>query len=254
MTEVDFGKEEHDKLMNSVKEYSDSIEEKYDKKIENLTPDKEEEVDFTEMNTKFQDLKKEVSEARKNGKEVFVAHNLLLSYPSAERMAKATEDEEDIDKAQKILEEAEKELEDAKEFPDVDVRKEVEERFKKIMKDEPVEPSREGEPDKGVEPAKEIAKEEEKVEEAEGIDIDEVPAHPRLYFHLPDRDLRTIRELADYIPQMTEEEYLYYYYSRGINDYSEWIKGVFGHEELAEDIKKVKDPDEVVRLLKESEK
>ena len=130
------------KLMEQISETNKKIEDAYDEKLKrletkkSLLPDeKEEEKNQTKIEKlkgRLEELKGRISEARKRGKDPFIADLWLRNVNPKIKMAEITHDEKDFKIVEKILNNAELELEEALKEEELNVKKEIE---AKLMKE-----------------------------------------------------------------------------------------------------------------------
>ncbi len=220
MMAEDDEEESLEELSSRVETMSEDIGEKFEQKIEELEKEEEEEDDrISQLERDFEDLKKEVSDARKQDKAVFAAHNKLLSFPSQLKLAKAMGSEEEFEKAEKILKQAEEELKEAGE-KEVDVRSEVEKRFQ------------------------------EKKEE-ETVNLDEKVDDSDNAFHLANGEtVESLRDLVEALPEMSDENFDLHI--RNGNDFAHWIRIIFQKRELANEITNMDDKERMAEAIKEA--
>ena len=67
-------------------------------------------TDIEKIKESYERFKHEISEARKNGKDVKIAEIIAMQLPAKIQLAEATGSEKDIEKADELLEAAKKEL------------------------------------------------------------------------------------------------------------------------------------------------
>jgi len=96
-------------LMHLISETNRRIEEAYDEKI------------------------KRISEARKAGKDPFIADLWIRNVNAKIRIANITHEKKDYEKVENILNKAELELEEALKQEDVDVKKEIEDKLRRLL-------------------------------------------------------------------------------------------------------------------------
>ncbi|MBW2991482.1 hypothetical protein KY348_07320 [Candidatus Woesearchaeota archaeon] len=137
------GKEESEikKLMEKIGETNRKLEEAYDEKIKRLEakkkliPDEKEEekhqTRISALKEKLDEIKNRISEARKAGKDPFIAGLWLRNVNAKIKIAQVTHEKKDFKTVEIILNNAEKELEESLKQEEVDVKKEIETRLRK---------------------------------------------------------------------------------------------------------------------------
>jgi hypothetical protein len=123
------------KLMKEVSEANRRIEEAYEEKLrrleakKKLIPNEKEEdlhqAKISNLSEKLKELKANISDARREGKDPLIADLMLRNVNAKIKMAEVTHDKRDFDEVEKILKRAESELEEALKEEEPDVRKEV---------------------------------------------------------------------------------------------------------------------------------
>ncbi|MFC1648677.1 hypothetical protein ACFL1B_04430 [Nanoarchaeota archaeon] len=115
-------------LRQEIKDMSEAIEDKFDEKLERLKlPEPSIDPRIARIKEKYLELRGHISDARKSGKDVFAAEFTLKAFPARLKMAEATQDDDDIRKAESVLNDGEKELQEALSAKLINVKKEVEE-------------------------------------------------------------------------------------------------------------------------------
>lgn len=127
------------KLVHEVSETNRKIEEAYEEKLRRLEAKKklvgdekkeeEHQESIARLKERLNELKARISNARKEGKDPFIANIILRNVNAKIKMAEVTHDSKDFEAVEKILNRAELELEEALEEEEVDVKKEIEERL-----------------------------------------------------------------------------------------------------------------------------
>ena len=127
MTDEDQQAKEHEELRKTVTELSEAIEERFDKKLSAL---EQEELPtnhrIEQLQLKYDDISANISIHRRAGKDMFVAHNIIMKFPSLLQMAKATNENQDFIKAEQVLNKAKEEMELSAEKQSINIRKEIE--------------------------------------------------------------------------------------------------------------------------------
>src|SRR4030042_4531039 len=128
------------KLMKEVTEINKKIDDAFDERIrrldskKKLLPDENEEdmhqAKVSSLNEKFKELKARISEARRSGKDPFIADLMLRNVSAKIKMAEITHEQRDFEEVQKILKRAESELEEAIREEELDVKKEIAQRLR----------------------------------------------------------------------------------------------------------------------------
>jgi uncharacterized protein YecT (DUF1311 family) len=128
------------KLMKEVSEANRRIDEAYEEKLrrleakKKLIPNEKEEdlhqAKIANLNEKLKELKARISDARKEGKDPFIADLVLRNVNAKIKMAEVTHDKRDFDEVEKILKRAESELEEALKEEELDIKKEVNEKLR----------------------------------------------------------------------------------------------------------------------------
>ena len=129
------------KLVEQISETNRKIEEAYDEKIKRLEakkkilPDEKEEEKYETriavLKERLEELKGKISEARKSGKDPFIASLWLRNVNAKIKMAQVTHDEKDHKIVENILNNAELELEEALKEEEIDVKKEIEDKLRR---------------------------------------------------------------------------------------------------------------------------
>jgi len=130
-------------LMHLRSETNRRIEEAYDEKIKRLEakkkllPNEEDEekheARITTLKEKLNEVKNRISEARKAGKDPFIADLWIRNVNAKIRIANITHEKKDYEKVENILNKAELELEEALKQEDVDVKKEIEDKLRRLL-------------------------------------------------------------------------------------------------------------------------
>lgn len=115
-----------------IKDYSEKKEEEYSNKIEKLKEEKnsvvgEEDDAIRNLKSELEDLRQKVSELRKQGKSTFYADFHIRRIPAKIQLYKVDREEKDLQKIKRLMEQVEEELEEVKNYKEVDVKREVEE-------------------------------------------------------------------------------------------------------------------------------
>lgn len=123
------------KLVKQVTEANRRIEEAYDEKLrrldskKRLLPDEKTEemhqMRIAHLNERLRELKARISDARKAGKDPFIADMMLRNVNSKIKMAEVTHETSDYDEVEQILKRAESELKEAMQEEEVNVRKDI---------------------------------------------------------------------------------------------------------------------------------
>ncbi len=126
--------------MKEIAETNRKIDEAYDERFKRLeakrklVPDeREEEAHKTQLailKERLNELKSRVSEARKEGKDPFMADLVLRNVNAKIKMAEVTHNKYDFETVERILNKAELELEEALKEEEFNVKKEIETRFR----------------------------------------------------------------------------------------------------------------------------
>jgi restriction endonuclease Mrr len=85
------------------------------------------------LNEKLKELKARISDARKAGKDPFIADMVLRNVNAKIKMAEVTREQRDFDEVEKIIKRAESELEEALKEKELNVKKEVLERLREVI-------------------------------------------------------------------------------------------------------------------------
>jgi hypothetical protein len=122
-------------LVRQVTEINRKIEEAYDEKLrrldskKKLLPDEKTEemhqVRVAHLNERLRELKTRISDARKAGKDSFIADMVLRNVNAKIKMAEVTREARDFDEVEQILKRAEEELKEAMQEKEVDVKKDI---------------------------------------------------------------------------------------------------------------------------------
>ena len=123
------------KLVEEVTEHNRVIDDAYDEKMKRLedkkklVPNEQEEekhqAKIEALKEKLEEIKNKISEARKSGKDPFIADLLLRNVNAKIKMAKVTHEDKDYRIVENILNEVELELEEALKTEELDVKKEI---------------------------------------------------------------------------------------------------------------------------------
>ena len=93
-------------------------------------------VQVERYNNKYNEIKERISEARKEGKDVFMADLHLASFKAKMYISEVTREQKDLNVVKRMLLDAEKELKEAEEEKIVNVKKEVEEGARKLIEED----------------------------------------------------------------------------------------------------------------------
>lgn len=128
------------KLAREITDTNKKIDDAYEEKLRRLEvkrkllPDeKEEEMHLAmigSLNEKLRELKNRISDARRSGKDPFIADLVLRNAGAKIKMAQVTHDKRDVEEVEKILNRAESELQEALKEEELNVKKEVEARLR----------------------------------------------------------------------------------------------------------------------------
>jgi len=113
-----------DELKDNIKELRASSE-----KITDI--DQKFTMDLEKIKARFDNIQEIISELRKEGKDMFIPNLLTKNVLSKLRYLEFAENEEDLKNCSKLLDEINKEIEEAKDAPVVDVKKEIDDRLQK---------------------------------------------------------------------------------------------------------------------------
>jgi hypothetical protein len=122
-------------LVKQVTEINRKIDEAYEERLrrldskKRLLPDeKTEEMHETriaKLNERLRELKARISDARKAGKDPFMADMMLRNVNAKIKMAEVTHEASDFDEVEQILKRAESELKEALEEKEVNIKKDI---------------------------------------------------------------------------------------------------------------------------------
>lgn len=242
---------------------------------------------------RLRDLHSEISEHRKEGKDLLMADCMLRNISSKMDWARHNGKSQDFEVIENVFEKVKEEIHDASQRKIVDIKQEIHERVKgehrkavenKSVIRENIPPELNSDPKFKAQPVKppiqkpiirttmvikkEVSKKVEvqkPVKRSETVAVKEVIKNgkgqkslneeliidnPEKFFYLRDgKYLRSISELADALPGMSDEEFSFHIRDED-NDFSKWIAGVFGQEEFAKKIKGEKDKQGMSEILK----
>ncbi|MBN2053011.1 hypothetical protein JW756_05900 [Candidatus Woesearchaeota archaeon] len=135
--------EELKRNAREVTEQNKTLDEAYDDRLRRLEAKKKfraeekEEAEHHEkvsrLREKLAEIKVKISEARRRGKDPFIADMMLRNVPAKIKMAEASQDKADFDRVERIIKEAEEELEEALIEEQVNVKKEIQESLQKAI-------------------------------------------------------------------------------------------------------------------------
>ncbi|MBU1199564.1 MAG: hypothetical protein KKF46_02865 [Nanoarchaeota archaeon] len=127
------------KLAEEISETNRKIDDAYDEKLrrleakKNLIPDEKTEDEYNyriaELKEKLSEVKHQISEARKSGKDPLIADLVLRNVNAKIQMAEVTHDKNDFEAVENVLNKAELELKEALKQEEVNIKKEIEERL-----------------------------------------------------------------------------------------------------------------------------
>lgn len=127
--------QEIQRIIGIVSETNKKIDDEYDERIKKLedkkklVPEEHEqeksEARIAVLQEKLKEIKAKVSDARKSGKDPFIADLILRNVKAKIKMAQVTHDEKDYKLVETILNKAEQELEEALKQEEIDVKKEI---------------------------------------------------------------------------------------------------------------------------------
>lgn len=116
-------KEADDK--DKIADKFDAIHQRFQESLHPEVP-KEIEEKIDALGERYVDLKRKISEVRKEGKDPLIAEFVLRPFQSKLKFASVTQDRRDFETAELILKEAQTELDDAIAFEEPNVKAEVE--------------------------------------------------------------------------------------------------------------------------------
>ncbi|MFH0869530.1 MAG: hypothetical protein V1866_00555 [archaeon] len=134
------------KIVNTIAETNRKIDDEYDEKIKRLdekrrlnAEDKEKEERDERLSVvkeKLADLKAMVGDARRSGKDPFIADLMLRNINAKIKMASVTDNKHDFDVIESIMKDAENELKEAMAEEPLDVKKEIQKRLRETVQKE----------------------------------------------------------------------------------------------------------------------
>jgi len=134
------------KIVNTITETNRKIDDEYDKKIKRLDEkrklnaednEKEErEERLSAIKEKLTNLKAMIGDARRTGKDPFIADLKLRNINAKIKMASITNSKHDFDVIESIINDAEEELREAMAEEPLDVKKEIQKRLRETMQKE----------------------------------------------------------------------------------------------------------------------
>lgn len=123
------------KLVREVTETNRRIDDAYDERLRRLDAkkkllpeDKDEDMHqakVSHLNEALRELKARISDARRAGKDPFIADMVLRNVNAKIRMAEVTREQRDFDEAEQILKRAESELQEALKEKELNVKKDI---------------------------------------------------------------------------------------------------------------------------------
>ncbi len=133
---IEQNEQEIKKLVEQVTEHNKVIDDDYYEKLirlqkkKKLVPDEHEEekheAKLETLKERLSELRSRISEARKSGKDPFIADLLLRNVNAKIKMANVTHEEKDYRIVENILKEVELELEEAIKTKELNIKKEIE--------------------------------------------------------------------------------------------------------------------------------
>ena len=134
-------------LVHKVTEDNKRLDEEYDERLKRLEDKRKvksaesvlSEEDLSKVQTlwdELNELKAKISASRKQGNDVLMADFATRNIPSKIKMAEVTGEPKDIAVVKALIKEAEEELKEAEKEPQVNVKKEIEQRLKDEMQKE----------------------------------------------------------------------------------------------------------------------
>jgi hypothetical protein len=128
------------KLIKEVSEANRRIDDAYDERLKRLDAkrkllldEKADELHQTRisgLNEKLKELKARIGEARRSGKDPFIADLMIRNVGAKIKMAEATHEKRDFEEVEKILNRAASELEEALAENELNVKKEIERKLR----------------------------------------------------------------------------------------------------------------------------
>ncbi len=117
----------HERVAREKERIEDQFELVARRFAEGLHPEPDERVErrSRELNDRYEELRRRVTEARRSGKDPFIASLVLRPFPAKLAYARLSGDERDFEQLRLLLDEAERELEEALAAEAPDPRREV---------------------------------------------------------------------------------------------------------------------------------
>jgi len=203
-----------------------------------------------EYNTKIRELKSEISEIRKEGKDPLIADFLLRNVSSKIEWAVQNGKKSDFMKIKEIFELVKSEIEDAHEKEIMNVKKEVMLKFENLKKeingDEQISKLNKTEKTKDITPVKTNHSNDKKHFKPVG---EIVIVDPAKCFYLRDgTSFNSISALLDGLVDISQEDYDYHTRPEH-KDFGLWLERVLGETELAKKIKVAINKQEMISIL-----
>jgi hypothetical protein len=214
---------------------------------------------FESIDMKVRELELTLSSLRKQGKDPFIPSLMLKGLKPKILWAKKSLEDKDFEVINSEFEDIEKEIQDVKNETILNIANEIKE---KISQDLSFENKLVPE-NKIVDSAQKAILEmvpEDNLAVLEQIPVEKVVvkkrnvpivlADPKKFFFLRNgQGLKSIQDLLESLPSMSDEEFNFF--TRNYDDdFSNWIQGVFFMDNLAKEIKGVKNKQSIIEILK----
>ena len=131
------------KMTEQITESNKKIDDSFDERLKRLTdkkrltPDEkeaeEQALKLETLNSKLLEVKELITDARKAGKDPFIADLMLKNIKSKIQMFKVTNDMSDYNKVENILKKARLELDEAIKEEEINVKKEIENKLEEYL-------------------------------------------------------------------------------------------------------------------------